>query len=68
MFGKLRLLLARPSDFDWHRSVLSPLGRRDIYGNRLSPVGQVWRRLGCDGRWQYKQDEATEQDYIDNAW
>jgi hypothetical protein len=68
MFEKLRLLWARPSDFAWHRCVLVPLSGRDIQGNRLSPVGQVWRRLGCDGRWQYRQDEATEQDYLDNAW
>lgn len=68
MFEKLRLLWARPSDFVWHKCELPLFGGRDIEGKRLALVGQVWRRLNCGGTWQYRQDEAVEQDYLDNAW
>lgn len=41
---------------------------RTIDGKRLSMFGQLWRRPGKNGRWEYRQDEETEQDLIDNAW
>jgi hypothetical protein len=68
MFEALRLFLARPSDFAWRQCELPLFGGCDICGNRLALVGQVWRRLGPDGKWQYRQNGAVEQDYLDNAW
>jgi hypothetical protein len=41
---------------------------KTIDGKRLWMAGQVWRRRGANGRWEYRQDEETEQDFIDMSW
>jgi hypothetical protein len=41
--------------------------RRTFDGGRTDIVGQTWRRK-INGRWQYKQDEETAQEYEDRAY
>jgi hypothetical protein len=66
--GAVRHALAHPEEFFWQKCEIPLFGGCDIEGRRLSLAGQVWRRLSRDGFWQYRQDPATEQDYLDNAW
>lgn len=33
----------------------------------LSP-GKIWRRKRPDGKWEYRQDEETFDEWIDRQW
>jgi hypothetical protein len=37
--------------------------RRTVDGGWTSHVGQTWRRTGPDGKWQYKQDPETWEEW-----
>lgn len=51
----------------WHKwTTIFPV--RLINGKRERLVGQVWRRRGPDGRWQYKQDDETDEEWSDRQW
>jgi hypothetical protein len=39
-----------------------------IEGKRLWMGGATYRRRAKNGRWEYRQDEETEQDWLDRAW
>jgi len=62
-------LFERERDGDW-KECLPPVFfffYRTIEGKRLWMSGKLWRRRDKNGRREYRQDEETEQDLIDNA-
>ncbi len=41
--------------------------RRTVDGGWTNVFGQSWRRFKC-GKWEYKQDKETEEDWLDRQW
>lgn len=56
-----------PEDpWNWHR--YSPLlPKRDINGNWTEMTARVWRRWH-DGRWEYRQDPESDEDFQARQW
>ena len=39
-----------------------------VDGGWTSFMGQTWKRLRDDGKWEYRQDEETEEDFYHRQW
>lgn len=50
----------------WHKCWLI-LPRLLINGKLSLGPGQVWRRK-VNGKWQYRQDEETDEEFLDRQW
>jgi hypothetical protein len=62
-------MISTESDAVWQKcSLWLPMLHRDIHGQRLSSVGQVWRRRRPDGKWEYRQDAETFDEWSNFQW
>jgi hypothetical protein len=51
----------------WHKCRSPLFHRRTVDGGKTSHNGQTWRRWR-NGRWEYRQDEETEEELLDRQW
>jgi len=40
---------------------------RTVTGTWTNPYGRIWRRKRNE-RWEYREDEETEQEWLDRQW
>jgi hypothetical protein len=52
----------------WHKCHPPIFPRRTVDEGRTWKVGQTWRRRNAEGKWEYKQDEETLQEYFDRQY
>lgn len=57
-------------DYLWHprRSPLIPVRLTDGTLSDASSLGQLWRRRTRDGRWEFRQEEETADQYDARQW
>jgi hypothetical protein len=48
----------------WHKCRSPLFWKRTIDGGWTDIFGQTWRRRGPDGKWQYRQDEETDDEWL----
>lgn len=51
----------------WHKCRSPLIPRRTVDGSWTSADGQTWRRR-WDGRWEYRQDPETWDDFERRQW
>lgn len=51
----------------WHKCKEPFFPRRTVDGGWTSAFGQTWRRRREDGRWEYKQDVETLEEFEDRS-
>jgi hypothetical protein len=52
----------------WHKCAAPIIPRRTINGKWAIEPGQTWRRKRPDGKWEYRQDEETVEEWIDRRF
>jgi len=52
----------------WQKCRTPFIPRRTVDGGWTSFMGQTWKRLQDDGKWEYRQDEETEEDFYHRQW
>ena len=59
----------KPTDYDWHKYGLLSRPKVRLAGGAWSTHGQLWRRRRHqDGRWEYKQDPETMEEWEARQW
>jgi hypothetical protein len=53
------------NDSVWHKCEPPLVPRRTVNGRWTISMGQTWRRRKTDGRWEYRQNDETEEQYLD---
>ncbi len=67
MFWKRFQRKPNPRDELWHKCRTPFPLRRTVDGKFIMLVGQCWRRWN-GSRWEYKQDEETDEHYQWKQW
>lgn len=50
-------------DLDWQQCRSPFIPRKTVEGGWTSWMGQTWRRRDADGRWEYRQDPETMEQW-----
>jgi hypothetical protein len=59
------------SELVWHSCETPIIPRRTVEGGWTSSKlnsGKTWRRRGHGGRWEYRQDLQSEDDWANDQW
>jgi hypothetical protein len=62
------LSLTRKDEPLWHKCVTPLIPRRTINGKWAIEPGQTWRRKLPDGKWEYRQDDETVDEWLDRLF
>jgi hypothetical protein len=52
----------------WHKCRSPIIPKRTADGGWTAWLGQTWRRLRPDGRWEYSQDRQRFEDWSREQW
>jgi hypothetical protein len=52
----------------WHKCRAPIIPRRTIDGRWAMEPGQTWRRKRPDGKWEYRQDNETVDEWLDRLF
>jgi hypothetical protein len=58
----------RMDETEWHKCPTPIIPRRTIDGRWAIEPGQTWRRKRPDGKWEYRQDAETVDEWLDRLF